>query len=174
MPCGGRPGGAKREAVPRAAISVHVWARAQAPDTELLSRMPSVAFYIAAAVGEIAGCFAFWAWLRLGTECVVDRARHRLAGGVRGVADQDRCGVRRPRLCRLWRGLHRGFAAVALADRGRAAGSLGPDRRQHLPGRRRRDPVRPAQRVSWVAALKALAATRPHRPWPARRRSRRS
>ena len=28
--------------------------------------MTSVAFYIAAAVAEIAGCFAFWAWLRLG------------------------------------------------------------------------------------------------------------
>ncbi len=28
--------------------------------------MKSVAFYIAAAIAEIAGCFAFWAWLRLG------------------------------------------------------------------------------------------------------------
>lgn len=28
--------------------------------------MRSIAFYIAAAVAEIAGCFAFWAWLRLG------------------------------------------------------------------------------------------------------------
>ncbi len=28
--------------------------------------MASVAFYIAAAIAEIAGCFAFWAWLRLG------------------------------------------------------------------------------------------------------------
>lgn len=28
--------------------------------------MPSIAFYIAAAVAEIGGCFAFWAWLRLG------------------------------------------------------------------------------------------------------------
>ena len=27
--------------------------------------MTSIAFYIAAAVAEIAGCFAFWAWLRL-------------------------------------------------------------------------------------------------------------
>ena len=27
--------------------------------------MKSVAFYIAAAIAEIAGCFAFWAWLRL-------------------------------------------------------------------------------------------------------------
>jgi len=26
----------------------------------------STAFYLLAAVGEIAGCFAFWAWLRLG------------------------------------------------------------------------------------------------------------
>jgi small multidrug resistance family-3 protein len=26
----------------------------------------SVAWYALAAVGEIAGCFAFWAWLRLG------------------------------------------------------------------------------------------------------------
>ena len=30
--------------------------------------MRSIAFYIAAAVAEIAGCFAFWAWLRLGKQ----------------------------------------------------------------------------------------------------------
>ena len=28
--------------------------------------MRSFAFYMAAAVAEIGGCFAFWAWLRLG------------------------------------------------------------------------------------------------------------
>ena len=28
--------------------------------------MTSVAVYAAAAVAEIAGCFAFWAWLRIG------------------------------------------------------------------------------------------------------------
>ena len=28
--------------------------------------MKSLALYIAAAVAEIAGCFAFWGWLRLG------------------------------------------------------------------------------------------------------------
>ncbi|MEQ8396128.1 YnfA family protein [Thalassobaculum sp.] len=27
--------------------------------------MPSLAVYLGAAVAEIAGCFAFWAWLRL-------------------------------------------------------------------------------------------------------------
>ena len=32
--------------------------------------MTSIAFYIAAAVAEIAGCFAFWAWLRLGRSMV--------------------------------------------------------------------------------------------------------
>jgi small multidrug resistance family-3 protein len=29
-------------------------------------QMTTFAVYIAAAVAEIAGCFAFWAWLRLG------------------------------------------------------------------------------------------------------------
>jgi small multidrug resistance family-3 protein len=28
--------------------------------------MKSLLWYLVAAVGEIAGCFAFWAWLRLG------------------------------------------------------------------------------------------------------------
>lgn len=28
--------------------------------------MPSVLIYAAAALAEIAGCFAFWAWLRMG------------------------------------------------------------------------------------------------------------
>ena len=28
--------------------------------------MVAIAIYVAAAVAEIAGCFAFWAWLRLG------------------------------------------------------------------------------------------------------------
>lgn len=28
--------------------------------------MRSIAFYIGAAAAELAGCFAFWAWLRLG------------------------------------------------------------------------------------------------------------
>ena len=28
--------------------------------------MPSIAAYVAAALAEIAGCYAFWMWLRLG------------------------------------------------------------------------------------------------------------
>ena len=32
--------------------------------------MRSVAIYAAAALAEIAGCFAFWAWLRLGHSAV--------------------------------------------------------------------------------------------------------
>jgi small multidrug resistance family-3 protein len=30
------------------------------------SFMPTLAVYLGAALAEIAGCFAFWAWLRLG------------------------------------------------------------------------------------------------------------
>jgi small multidrug resistance family-3 protein len=32
--------------------------------------MPTLAAYAGAAVAEIAGCFAFWAWLRLGHSAV--------------------------------------------------------------------------------------------------------
>ncbi|OAP41559.1 hypothetical protein AU381_02025 [Sinorhizobium glycinis] len=31
--------------------------------------MPAFALYTIAAMAEIAGCFAFWAWLRLGKSC---------------------------------------------------------------------------------------------------------
>lgn len=31
-----------------------------------MPNVTSFAFYIAAAVAEISGCFAFWAWLRMG------------------------------------------------------------------------------------------------------------
>lgn len=34
--------------------------------SEESDQMTTFAIYIAAAVAEIAGCFAFWAWLRLG------------------------------------------------------------------------------------------------------------
>jgi small multidrug resistance family-3 protein len=30
------------------------------------TRVPTIAAYLIAALAEIAGCFAFWAWLRLG------------------------------------------------------------------------------------------------------------
>jgi len=35
-------------------------------ETTLVTTMTSIGFYALAAVAEIAGCFAFWAWLRLG------------------------------------------------------------------------------------------------------------
>jgi small multidrug resistance family-3 protein len=42
--------------------------RAARPPAELkgTTRMQTIAAYIGAAIAEIAGCFAFWAWLRLG------------------------------------------------------------------------------------------------------------
>ena len=33
---------------------------------DLCQLMTTIGWYILAATGEIAGCFAFWAWLRLG------------------------------------------------------------------------------------------------------------
>lgn len=40
--------------------------------------MRSLLWYLFAALGEIAGCFAFWAWLRLGKSSL-DRRRRCLA-----------------------------------------------------------------------------------------------
>ena len=110
--------------------------------------MTSALLYVAAAVGEIAGCFAFWAWLRLGQSpwWIVPGIFSLVVFAV--LLTKNRCRVRRARLCRLWRRLHRGLAHVAVADRGRPAGPLGPDRRQRLPGRCRDHPVRPAQRLT--------------------------
>ncbi|AQS50068.1 hypothetical protein BMG03_19275 (plasmid) [Thioclava nitratireducens] len=42
--------------------------------------MPTLAAYIAAALAEIAGCFAFWAWLRL------DKSIWWLAPGIASLA----------------------------------------------------------------------------------------
>jgi small multidrug resistance family-3 protein len=42
--------------------------------------MPTVAAYIGAAIAEIAGCFAFWAWLRL------DKSPLWLAPGLTALA----------------------------------------------------------------------------------------
>ncbi|WP_411839474.1 YnfA family protein [Paracoccus sp. ME4] len=42
--------------------------------------MPAIGLYVAAALAEIAGCFAFWAWLRL------DRSVLWLVPGVAALA----------------------------------------------------------------------------------------
>lgn len=36
--------------------------------------MTSLLWYALAALAEIAGCFAFWAWLRLGKKSTLDAA----------------------------------------------------------------------------------------------------
>jgi small multidrug resistance family-3 protein len=38
--------------------------------TDIGTEMRSLGFYVGAAVAEIAGCFAFWAWLRLGKSAI--------------------------------------------------------------------------------------------------------
>ena len=83
--------------------------------------------FAAAALAEIAGCVAFWAWWRL------DKSPLWLVPGV--VADPFawllalvRSGCGRPRLRGLWRHLHRCVACMAVGDEG-----VRPDRFD-LPG----------------------------------------
>lgn len=84
----------------------------------------TIALYLLAAVAEIAGCFAFWAWLRL------DRSPLWLVPGVAGLClfaflltrvDAVLAG----RLCGLWRGLYRCEPRLALDGGRRAARSVG-------------------------------------------------
>lgn len=97
--------------------------------------MKTVLIYFAAALAEIAGCFAFWAWFRLdksvflvGTGHAVP-CRFRLATG----AQPRRSGG--PRLCSLrWR-LHRIVPAVAMGRRRASPGSMGCSWSGHLPCR---------------------------------------
>ncbi len=86
----------------------------------------------AAAILEIAGCFAVWAWwrlgasplwlLRLGGACCFRFSAGAVAGGC--------CG---PELRGLWRCLYRRLSALALGGGAHAAGSLRPRWRGGLP-----------------------------------------
>ena len=91
--------------------------------------MATLAIYIGAALAEIAGCFAFWAWLRL------DRSPLWLVPGMASLclaADTHRQRFRGPRLRCLWRLLYWRVALVALGSRSATPGSLGRDRRHGL------------------------------------------
>jgi hypothetical protein len=110
----------------RTYLEHHCRARWVAPVISILS-------YVAAALAEIGGCFAFWAWLRLGASVwwlppgIASLALFAylltLVGG-RG---------RWTRVRRLWRCLHCGVSPVAVGRRGRAARSMGRDRGCRLP-----------------------------------------
>src|SRR3546814_7028320 len=72
----------------------------------------------------------------------VDRAGARLACYVRFSSDARRCVGGRPRLCSLWRCLHRSFARLALARGAHPSGPLVRDRGRDLPYRRGDSSVR--------------------------------
>ena len=94
--------------------------------------MQSFGFYILAAVGEIAGCFAFWAWLRLGKPVywIIPGALALVAFAF--LLTRHRRPFRGPRLCGLRRRIHRRLGPVAVVDRGCAAGPLGHDRSRRV------------------------------------------
>ena len=123
--------------------------------------------YIGAALAEIAGCFAFWAWLRLGKSVLwlipgIASLILRLATDARG----QRCGG--PRLRRLWWGLYLRVAAVAVERGGGAPRSLGRGRRRSMPDRRQRHPAGASNRLIHILRRTleylCLSATFPIRP----------
>ena len=96
-----------------------------------------VLVYALAALAEIAGCFAFWAWLRNG------QSPWWLIPGVGSL------------MLFAWRHLHRGVASVALAGRKDPARPLGHGRGGCLRDRRGDHPVRA------TAGLRPVRGTRP-------------
>jgi hypothetical protein len=100
--------------------------------------------YADAAVAEIVGCFAFWAWLRLGGSgwwLVPGMASLALFAYLLTLVEVGAAG----RAVRGVRGrLHRRLAAVALGRRGHPSGPVGPARRRCVPRRCPDHPLRAA------------------------------
>ena len=122
-----RPG--RRLPHPRGAARPRGMPRRSRPARRL---MPAALVYPLAALAEIAGCFAIWAWWRGASSLWL------LPGtceprAVRLAARTGRGRLRRAGLCRLWRRLHRRLAALDVGRRRAAAGSLGSRRRGPVP-----------------------------------------
>src|SRR5260370_9755976 len=116
--------------------------------------MRSIAAYVGAAFLEIGGCFAVWAWLRLGASAwwLVPGMLALAAFAWLLTADRGRC--RGSRLRGLWRHLHCRNPGLALLGRGHAARPLGHERPGRLSRRRRDPPLRAASR-SGLNAIQA-------------------
>ena len=107
------------------------------------SGMKSALVYVGAAIAEIAGCFAFWAWLRLGKPLwwLLPGVLSLIVFAYLLTLRNRRCW---PRLRRLWRHLHRRLAVLAVKHGKCAPRSLGYYWRQHLPDWGRGDTLRPS------------------------------
>ncbi|KKN48684.1 hypothetical protein LCGC14_0650510 [marine sediment metagenome] len=97
-------------------------------------------WFIAAAIAEIAGCFAVWAWVRL------DKSALWLMPGLASLAFFAWALTRRERhrrshLCGLWRDLYRRVHDLVVAGRRKPARPLGPDRISNMSDRQRNDPA---------------------------------
>jgi small multidrug resistance family-3 protein len=108
--------------------------------------MTSVATYAAAALAEIGGCFAFWAWLRLG------KSAWWTGPGVAALVlfailltriDSGFTG----RAYAAYGGVYIAASLTWLGHRGAASGPLGSARRHPLPDGRRGHSVWPADCV---------------------------
>ena len=74
----------------------------------------SVLAYVGAAFAEIGGCFAFWAWLRLGKSLWWVVPGLGIPGALRLAADTDRQPARRPRLCGIRGRIHHGLVGLVV------------------------------------------------------------
>ena len=76
--------------------------------------MTTILIYAGAAMAEIVGCFAVWAWMRRGGERAMAGPWPGQLGRLRLAPDPRAIGFRRAVLRGLWRRLYRGVAYLAL------------------------------------------------------------
>ena len=108
----------------------------------------TIAAYVGAALAEIAGCFAFWAWLRLDKSAlwlVPGMVSLAIFAWLLTLADVQAAG----RAYAAYGGIYVAASVMWLwAVEGVGSGPLGFDRRLRGADRRRHHPVRAARRLN--------------------------
>lgn len=99
----------------------------------------NVLAFATAAILEIAGCFAFWAWLRRGASPLVVVLGVASLMGFAVVLTRVDAAFAWPRICRVWRHLHCGIARLVVVGRASTAQCSGSGRRSHRSYRRSGD-----------------------------------
>ncbi len=99
--------------------------------------MQPFAYYVGAATAEIAGCFAFWAWLRLGASWLWVLPGIALLALFAFLLTRIDVGFAGPRLRRVWRHLYRRLAGLVMDGRRYRPRSVGCRWGGVMPDRRR-------------------------------------